>query len=166
MALLTPTTTGSTPLSQYHSLDASPALATSVLSTTASSSSLSLTAEDEGKHGSLCNVTSRHLASFGNLRETICHHGFHYREHHDHREPRFAAKTQGKTKESGVSVDTPPSSFEQHGLVVDAEEGALYQGYSLVGYLDAHHRALLRRVRCSDPHIRFVTLLRCGPTQR
>ena len=108
MALLTPTTTGSTPLSQYHSLDASPALATSVLSSTASSSSLSLTAEDEGKHGSLCNVASRHLASFGNLRETICHHGFHYREHHDHREPRFAAKTQGKTKESGVSADTPP----------------------------------------------------------
>ena len=46
---------------------------------------------------------SRHLASFGNLRETICH-ASHYREHHDHREPRFATKTQGKTEESGVSV--------------------------------------------------------------
>ncbi|KAH0836748.1 hypothetical protein J3R83DRAFT_8484 [Lanmaoa asiatica] len=39
-------TTGSTPLSQYHSLDPSPVLATSVLSS-ASSSSASLTAEDE-----------------------------------------------------------------------------------------------------------------------
>lgn len=52
MALLTPTTTDSTPLSQYHSLEPSPALATSTLSS-ASSSSVSLTAEDEGTHGSL-----------------------------------------------------------------------------------------------------------------
>lgn len=103
-ALLTPTTTnGSTPLSQYHSLDPSPALATSTLSS-ASSSSVSLTAEDEGKHGSLCPApASRHLASFGNLRETICH-ASHYRECHDHREPRLATKTEGKTEESGVSV--------------------------------------------------------------
>ncbi|KAG9313067.1 hypothetical protein JVU11DRAFT_6507 [Chiua virens] len=47
MALLSPMTTGSTPLSQYHSLEPSPALATSTLSSASSSSSLSLTAEDE-----------------------------------------------------------------------------------------------------------------------
>lgn len=40
---------------------------------------------------------------FGNLRETICH-ASHYRECHHHREPRAATETQGKAKESGVSV--------------------------------------------------------------
>lgn len=107
MALLSPTTTGSTPLSQYHSLDPSPVLPTSTLSS-ASSSSASLTAEDEGKHGSLfaiCLPCSGLEASrvFGNLREMICH-ASHYREHHDHCESRFAPKTQGKTEESGVSA--------------------------------------------------------------
>lgn len=33
----------------------------------------------------------------------ICH-ASHYREHHDHRQPRFAVKTQRKTEESGVSA--------------------------------------------------------------
>lgn len=59
MALLIPATTGSTmgstPLSQYHSLEPSPALATSALDSSASSSSVSLTAEDEGKHDHFAN---------------------------------------------------------------------------------------------------------------
>jgi hypothetical protein len=68
MALLAPITvdTGSTPLSQYHSLDPSPALGASALSSSGSSSSVSLTAEDQGKHGSLvCPAGSGLEASQG-----------------------------------------------------------------------------------------------------
>lgn len=104
--LLTSTTTSSTPLSHYHSLEPSPALATSTLSS-ASSSNVSLVAEDEGKHGSLYNwfplLGLEAPRVFGNLRETICH-ASRYRECHDHREQCSTPKAQGKTEESGVSV--------------------------------------------------------------
>jgi len=171
MALLIPattgSTTGSTPLSQYHSLDPSPALSTSALDSSASSSSVSLTAEDEGKHDHFANCLPCRLRPRGISRLLGTYVKRFAMPQRTSRSPQAALCCQDARENGRVKSECPLlSSLEQHGLVVDAEESALFQGHSLIGYLDAHHRAFLRRVRCSDAYIWFVVLLRCGPTQR